>query len=129
MKNVKSLFRRYERWKPVHPTYKAFWGIGVTGYVGACCGAEFNVGITLLGVCIGRPANYLFTVPQIAGSLLGNRSSEGDGRGDIRSHISNVRQSPSASFSDLVKKVQSYFFVNPIGQSTSETNSPSRNLV
>lgn len=76
---IKSLFKRYERWNPVHPTYGAFWGIGigigcgigwgpgfgpeVIGYVGAGCGAGFNVGFTLLGVGIGLPANYLFTVP------------------------------------------------------------------
>ncbi|KAL0324127.1 UNVERIFIED_CONTAM: Cadmium-induced protein AS8 [Sesamum calycinum] len=76
---IKSLFRRYERWNPVHPTYGTFWGIGagigcgigwgpgfgpeVIGYVGAGCGAGFHVGITLLGVGIGLPAYYLPTLP------------------------------------------------------------------
>ncbi|KAL0407989.1 UNVERIFIED_CONTAM: Cadmium-induced protein AS8 [Sesamum radiatum] len=76
---IKSIFRRYERWNPVHPTYGAFWGIGVgigcgvgwgpgfgpevVGYVGAGCGAGFSVGITLLGFGIGLPANYLLEVP------------------------------------------------------------------
>ncbi|PIN24757.1 hypothetical protein CDL12_02502 [Handroanthus impetiginosus] len=120
---IKSLFRRYERWNPVHPTQGAFWGIGlgigcgigwgpgfgpeVIGYVGAGCGAGFNVGITFLGAGIGVPANYLFTVPHSAlmvtrrgaldvaraGNLLGNRySSAGDGRGDTGSHIFDVQQ-------------------------------------
>ncbi|PIN02683.1 hypothetical protein CDL12_24798 [Handroanthus impetiginosus] len=76
---IKSLFRRYERWNPVHPTYGAFSGIGVgigcgvgwgpgfgpevIGYVGAGCGAGFSVGITFLGFGIGRPANYLLEPP------------------------------------------------------------------
>lgn len=76
---LKSLLRKYERWNPVHPTCGTFWGTGVAvgcgvgwgpgygpeviGYVGAGYGAGFNVGITLLGVGIGLPANYRFTVP------------------------------------------------------------------
>ncbi|KVH91612.1 hypothetical protein Ccrd_006369 [Cynara cardunculus var. scolymus] len=65
---IKGLFRRYERWNPVHPTSGAFWGMGigvgcgigwgpgfgpdVIGYVGAGCGVGFSVGITLAGVGI-----------------------------------------------------------------------------
>ncbi|KAL3635807.1 hypothetical protein CASFOL_020354 [Castilleja foliolosa] len=99
---IKSIFRRYERWNPVHPTYGAFWGIGVgigcgigwgpgfgpevVGYVGAGCGTGFNVGFTLLGIGIGLPTNYLLTAPHnafmatrkgvldVAQAGLGNRS-------------------------------------------------------
>ncbi|KAG9439640.1 hypothetical protein H6P81_019805 [Aristolochia fimbriata] len=76
---IKGLFRRYERWNPVHPTYGAFWGMGfgigcgvgwgpgfgpeVIGYVGAGCGIGFSVGITLAGIGIGLPANFLFQIP------------------------------------------------------------------
>lgn len=76
---IKNMFRRYERWNPVHPTIGSFWGVGVgigcgigwgpgfghevVGYVGAGCGAGFNVGITFLGVGIGFPSNYLLTGP------------------------------------------------------------------
>lgn len=79
---IKGLFRRYERWNPVHPTYGAFWGMGlgigcgvgwgpgfgpeVVGYVGAGCGVGFSVGITLSGIGIGLPANFLFEVPHNA---------------------------------------------------------------
>lgn len=76
---IKGLFRRYERWNPVHPTSGAFWGMGVgigcgigwgpgfgpevIGYVGAGCGVGFSVGFTLLGAGIGLPANWLLQVP------------------------------------------------------------------
>ncbi|KAF4391816.1 hypothetical protein F8388_017411 [Cannabis sativa] len=76
---IKGLFRRYERWNPVHPTYGAFWGMGVgigcgvgwgpgfgpdvIGYVGAGCGVGFSVGFTFAGFGIGLPANYLYEVP------------------------------------------------------------------
>ncbi|KAF7127887.1 hypothetical protein RHSIM_Rhsim11G0026000 [Rhododendron simsii] len=76
---IKGLFRRYERWNPVHPTSGAFWGMGigfgcgvgwgpgfgpeVIGYVGAGCGFGFSVGITLAGFGIGLPANYVLEVP------------------------------------------------------------------
>ncbi|KAL0329875.1 UNVERIFIED_CONTAM: Cadmium-induced protein AS8 [Sesamum radiatum] len=115
---IKSLFRRYERWNPVHPTYGTFWGIGagigcgigwgpgfgpeVIGYVGAGCGAGFHVGITLLGVGIGLPAYYLPTLPHSAftvtrrgaidvaqaGSVHESRSSAGNSWG----HISDMKQ-------------------------------------
>lgn len=64
----------------MRPTYGAFWGVGigigcgigwgpgygheVVGNVGAGCGAGFNVGVTLLGIGIGFPANYIFTIPR-----------------------------------------------------------------
>ncbi|XP_020518609.1 cadmium-induced protein AS8 isoform X2 [Amborella trichopoda] len=76
---IKGLFRRYEKWNPVHPTYGAFWGMGiglgcgvgwgpgfgpeVIGYVGAGCGVGFSVGITLAGIGIGLPANCLIQMP------------------------------------------------------------------
>jgi len=83
---IKGLFRRYERWNPVHPTYGAFWGMGVgvgcgvgwgpgfgpevIGYVGAGCGIGFNVGITFAGVGVGLPANFNFEAPYNGKSLL-----------------------------------------------------------
>lgn len=76
---IKGLFRRYQKWNPVHPTTGAFWGMGigvgcgigwgpgfgpeVIGYVGAGCGVGFSVGITLAGVGVGLPANRLLKVP------------------------------------------------------------------
>lgn len=76
---IRGLFKRYQRWNPVHPTSGAFWGMGLgigcgvgwgpgfgpeaIGYVGAGCGAGFSVGITLAGFGIGLPANYLFEGP------------------------------------------------------------------
>lgn len=63
----------------MHPTYGSFWGMGVgigcgigwgpgfgpevIGYVGAGCGVGFHVGVTLLGLGIGFPANFLFAIP------------------------------------------------------------------
>ncbi|KAG2408975.1 Cadmium-induced protein [Vigna angularis] len=83
---IKGLFRRYERWNPVHPTYGAFWGMGVgvgcgvgwgpgfgpevIGYVGAGCGIGFNVGITFAGVGVGLPAHFVFVAPYNGKSLL-----------------------------------------------------------
>ncbi|EFJ36976.1 hypothetical protein SELMODRAFT_403832 [Selaginella moellendorffii] len=74
-----NLFRRYERWNPVHPTYGAFWGIGfglgcgvgwgpgfgpeVIGYVGSGCGVGISVGVTMVGVGVGLPAGGLACVP------------------------------------------------------------------
>ncbi|XP_010439769.1 PREDICTED: cadmium-induced protein AS8-like [Camelina sativa] len=76
---IKGIFRRYEKWNPVHPTYGAFWGMGigigcgvgwgpgfgpeVIGYVGAGCGVGFSVGITLAGLGIGLPTNLLLATP------------------------------------------------------------------
>lgn len=70
---IKGIFRRYERWNPVHPTLGSFWGMGigigcgvgwgpgfgpeVIGYVGAGCGVGFSVGVTLAGIGIGLPVN------------------------------------------------------------------------
>ncbi|CAN8231398.1 unnamed protein product [Cochlearia groenlandica] len=76
---IKGIFRRYEKWNPVHPTYGAFWGMGVgfgcgvgwgpgfgpevIGYIGAGCGVGFSVGITLAGFGIGLPTNLLLAAP------------------------------------------------------------------
>ncbi|KAI9071674.1 hypothetical protein K1719_046366 [Acacia pycnantha] len=76
---IKGLFGRYGRWNPVHPTYGAFWGMGVgigcgvgwgpgfgpevVGYVGAGCGVGFSVGVTLAGFGIGLPMNFIFQAP------------------------------------------------------------------
>ncbi|QCD81844.1 hypothetical protein DEO72_LG2g2174 [Vigna unguiculata] len=82
---IKGLFRRYERWNPVHPTHGAFWGMGVgvgcgvgwgpgfgpevIGYVGAGCGIGFNVGITFAGVGVGLPAHFVCVAPYNGKSL------------------------------------------------------------
>jgi hypothetical protein len=76
---VVNLFRRYKRWNPVHPTYGAFWGIGmglgcgvgwgpgfgpeVVGYVGSGCGLGLSIGVTFLGIGIGLPASGLTCIP------------------------------------------------------------------
>ncbi|KAG6548987.1 hypothetical protein Mapa_009429 [Marchantia paleacea] len=76
---IVGLFRRYKRWNPVHPTFGAFWGIGVglgcgvgwgpgygpeaVGFVGAGCGVGFSVGVTLIGVGVGLPASGLTCLP------------------------------------------------------------------
>ncbi|KAM0029828.1 putative cadmium-induced protein AS8 [Helianthus debilis subsp. tardiflorus] len=89
---IKGLFRRYERWNPVHPTSGAFWGMGigfgcgigwgpgfgpeVIGYVGAGCGVGFSVGITLAGFGVGLPANRLLKLPFSA--LMATRSGAMD---------------------------------------------------
>ncbi|KAI3738000.1 hypothetical protein L2E82_28018 [Cichorium intybus] len=39
---VKGLFRRYERWNPVHPTYGAFWGMRI----GVGCGIGWGMSLT-----------------------------------------------------------------------------------
>ncbi|XP_027347678.1 cadmium-induced protein AS8 isoform X2 [Abrus precatorius] len=85
---IKGLFRRYERWNPVHPTYGAFWGMGVgigcgvgwgpgfgpevIGYVGAGCGVGFNVGITFAGFGVGLPAKFIFEAPYNGVSCIRN---------------------------------------------------------
>lgn len=118
---IKSVFRRHERWNPVHPTIGAFWGVGigigcgigwgpgfgheVVGYVGAGCGAGFNVGITLLGAGIGFPANYLLTAPHSAFLVAKKGSSDGSQTGNRwgadRSYISGAQQSRGASISSF----------------------------
>ncbi|XP_077221435.1 cadmium-induced protein AS8-like isoform X2 [Tasmannia lanceolata] len=102
---IKGLFRRYERWNPVHPTSGAFWGMGigigcgvgwgpgfgpeVIGYVGAGCGVGFSVGITLAGVGIGLPTNFLLETPYNA--LVGATSGALDfGRSSALPIVKNV---------------------------------------
>ncbi|CAM6095521.1 unnamed protein product [Calypogeia fissa] len=76
---VMSLIRRYKRWNPVHPTYGAFWGLGVglgcgvgwgpgfgpeaVGFVGSGCGVGFSVGVTLIGIGVGLPASGFTCLP------------------------------------------------------------------
>ncbi|XP_051129222.1 cadmium-induced protein AS8-like isoform X2 [Andrographis paniculata] len=126
---IKTIFRRYERWNPVHPTYGAFWGMGlgigcgigwgpgfgpeVISYVGAGCGVGFSVGITFLGVGIGLPCNYLWQVPHNAltktsrgvldiaraKDMIGKGSLVEDHWADLRTHFPDVVRNPSASFS------------------------------
>ncbi|XP_020572333.1 uncharacterized protein LOC110019106 [Phalaenopsis equestris] len=76
---IKGIFRRYERWNPVHPTIGLFWGVGVgigcgigwgpgfgpevIGYVGAGCGIGFSVGVTVAGIGIGLPVNGVEQIP------------------------------------------------------------------
>ncbi|XP_010648933.1 cadmium-induced protein AS8 isoform X2 [Vitis vinifera] len=128
---IKGLFRRYERWNPVHPTSGAFWGMGigigcgvgwgpgfgpeVIGYVGAGCGVGFSVGITLAGVGIGLPANCLIEVPYNAfiatrngaleftrmSGLLSMGNAAGDGLNNIVSHISGLQREASGRFSSF----------------------------
>lgn len=130
---IKGLFRRYERWNPVHPTSGAFWGMGigfgcgvgwgpgfgpeVVGYVGAGCGAGFSVGITLAGLGIGLPADYVYKLPYNAflvtknGALEiaqpnGIRIAAVDGWDDFKKYISRFQQRslPTVSISNPFEK-------------------------
>ncbi|CAB4309473.1 unnamed protein product [Prunus armeniaca] len=128
---IKGLFRRYERWNPVHPTSGAFWGLGVgigcgigwgpgfgpevVGYVGAGCGVGFSVGFTLLGAGIGLPANWLLQVPYNAamatrsGALGFGQSSglpfskniAGEGWNNIAPCFTNLQREASGRFSSF----------------------------
>lgn len=76
---IGGLIRGYKRWNPVHPTYGAFWGVGVglgcgvgwgpgfgpavVGFVGSGCGVGLSMGLSLLGVGIGLPASGLACIP------------------------------------------------------------------
>ncbi|KAF9620549.1 hypothetical protein IFM89_013214 [Coptis chinensis] len=103
---IKGLFRRYERWNPVHPTSGAFWGMGigfgcgvgwgpgfgpeVVGYVGAGCGVGFSVGITFAGVGIGLPTNFLIEMPYnaiVATSTGALEFATSNGFGDCWNHV------------------------------------------
>ncbi|WMV56886.1 hypothetical protein MTR67_050271 [Solanum verrucosum] len=106
---IKGLFRRYERWNPVHPTYGAFWGMGIgigcgvgwgpgfgpeaIGYVGAGCGVGFSVGFSLLGVGIGLPANYIYTGPYNAFTAARSSAIEMSRSTDIQSMRNIVEDS------------------------------------
>ncbi|KAH7423514.1 hypothetical protein KP509_12G058800 [Ceratopteris richardii] len=85
-----GLFRRYQRWNPVHPTYGAFWGLGIglgcgvgwgpgfgpetVGFVGGGCGLGFSVGLTFIGFGIGLPANGLTCLPYNALTCITNET-------------------------------------------------------
>ncbi|PHU01419.1 Cadmium-induced protein AS8 [Capsicum chinense] len=131
---IKGMLRRYERWNPVHPTYGAFWGMGIgigcgvgwgpgfgpeaIGYVGAGCGVGFSVGFSLLGIGIGLPANYIFTVPYNAfiaarsGAIEMARSTDKqsmrniveDSRCNLDLNISGLQERVFRTFSSLSAK-------------------------
>ncbi|KAL5794650.1 hypothetical protein ACOSP7_003244 [Xanthoceras sorbifolium] len=127
---IKGLFRKYERWNPVHPTSGAFWGMGlgigcgvgwgpgfgpeVIGYVGAGCGAGFSVGITFAGFGIGLPANFLFQVPYkvinmarsgaLEVALLNAKSFAMDGWNNIGPRISGLQREATGRFSNFKQK-------------------------
>ncbi|KAM4085146.1 hypothetical protein ACJW30_10G004900 [Castanea mollissima] len=130
---IKGVFRRYERWNPVHPTSGAFWGMGIgigcgvgwgpgfgpeaVGYVGAGCGVGFSIGITLVGFGIGLPANGLYELPYNAvmatssGALELARSSGlatkdivGDGWNNIAPRISGLQTEAYRRFSSFKQK-------------------------
>ncbi|XP_027347677.1 cadmium-induced protein AS8 isoform X1 [Abrus precatorius] len=126
---IKGLFRRYERWNPVHPTYGAFWGMGVgigcgvgwgpgfgpevIGYVGAGCGVGFNVGITFAGFGVGLPAKFIFEAPYNAimatkSSALELVCSDGLLFGTHISGVSCIRNLPCIS--DLQRKASGQLF-------------------
>ncbi|XP_054808484.1 uncharacterized protein LOC129310613 isoform X4 [Prosopis cineraria] len=122
---MKGLVERYKRWNRVHPTYGAFWGIGVgigcgigwgpgfgpeaIGYVGAGCGIGFGVGFTLAGLGIGLPVNFIFQVPYNAimatrgsalklarsSSPLSKNHFAGDGWTGIAPHVSELLREAS----------------------------------
>nr|XP_016454049.1 PREDICTED: cadmium-induced protein AS8-like isoform X3 [Nicotiana tabacum] len=119
---IKGMLRRYERWNPVHPTYGAFWGMGIgigcgvgwgpgfgpeaIGYVGAGCGVGFSVGFSLLGIGIGLPANYIYTVPYNAtrsGAIDMARSTGilRESRCYLDSSISGLQERALRTFSSL----------------------------
>ncbi|XP_072987707.1 cadmium-induced protein AS8 isoform X2 [Typha latifolia] len=132
---IKGLFRRYERWNPVHPTLGTFWGMGigvgcgvgwgpgfgpeVIGYVGAGCGIGFSVGFTLAGVGIGLPQNVLLQIPHNA-SATSNAPLEsartyaftimknvaGDTFNFLMPYISFARKATIRKFSNFKENVQ-----------------------
>ncbi|KAG8375169.1 hypothetical protein BUALT_Bualt10G0072400 [Buddleja alternifolia] len=135
---LKNLFKKYEGWNPVHPTYGAFWGIGVgigcgvgwgpgfgpevIGYVGAGCGAGFSVGFTLLGLGVGLPVTIPHSGFTVSGKdtlniarardILGNRSRAGDGGAEIVNlpNLKSMLVSPCNHISDCLQRVHGGFF-------------------
>ncbi|XP_028793645.1 uncharacterized protein LOC114749320 isoform X2 [Neltuma alba] len=130
-RTMKGLFERYRRWNPVHPTYGAFWGMGVgigcgigwgpgfgpeaIGYVGAGCGIGFSVGFTLAGLGVGFPVNFLFQVPYRAtmatrgaalklvgsSSLLSKKHFAGNDWTGIAPPVSELEREASERFSNF----------------------------
>lgn len=127
---IKGIFRRYERWNPVHPTLGTFWGMGigigcgvgwgpgfgpeVVGYVGAGCGVGFSVGFTLAGVGIGLPMNGFMQIPDNApatnyralelarcSALATMKSVAGDSWNYLAPHVSFLGKETCARFSSL----------------------------
>ncbi|GAB2296099.1 hypothetical protein Dimus_030236 [Dionaea muscipula] len=124
---IKGLFRRYERWNPVHPTCGAFWGMGigigcgvgwgpgfgpdVVGYVGAGCGIGFNVGITFTGVGIGLPANFIMEAPcnalsatrSITSGIQSLKNVSWDGWiAEVGPTVSSLQREANDTFSNLI---------------------------
>ncbi|XP_028754691.1 uncharacterized protein LOC114714153 [Neltuma alba] len=130
-RTMKGLVERYRRWNPVHPTYGAFWGMGVgigcgigwgpgfgpeaIGYVGAGCGIGFSVGFTLAGLGVGFPVNFLFQVPYRAtmatrgaalklvgsSSLLSKKHFAGNDWTGIAPPLSELQREASERFSNF----------------------------
>nr|CAD1841489.1 unnamed protein product [Ananas comosus var. bracteatus] len=49
---IKGIFRRYERWNPVHPTLGTFWGMGI----GVGCGVGWGPGSAPKSSAMSAPA-------------------------------------------------------------------------
>ncbi|XP_015059478.1 cadmium-induced protein AS8 isoform X1 [Solanum pennellii] len=144
---IKGLFRRYERWNPVHPTYGAFWGMGIgvgcgvgwgpgfgpeaIGYVGAGCGVGFSVGFSLLGVGIGLPANYIYTGPYNAFTAARSGAIEMSRSTDIRSMRNIVEESRCyldsniAGFQErVIQSFSSIRFKESVGKAVDSSEMP-----
>ncbi|CAN4095562.1 unnamed protein product [Withania somnifera] len=98
------------------------WGPGFgpeeIGYVGAGCGVGFSVGFSLLGIAIGLPANYIYTVPYNAFTAARSgatelarctdkrsmRNIEEDSRCNLDSNISGLQEMVIRTFSSLRAK-------------------------
>lgn len=129
---IKGLFRRYERWNPVHPTYGAFWGMGVgigcgvgwgpgfgpevIGYVGAGCGIGFNVGITFAGLGVGLPANFISEAPYNGVSWIKNLPCISDLQSEASGKLFGFRQKHLA-----IKGIDFFDMKNNLSLLTSST--------
>ncbi|OMP02263.1 hypothetical protein COLO4_11248 [Corchorus olitorius] len=96
------------------------WGPGfgpeVIGYVGAGCGVGFSVGITLAGIGIGLPANFLFNLPYNAfltsrtgaldlarsSGLFSSKVPPGLGWDPFASHVSALQRESTRRLSSML---------------------------
>ncbi|KAF7809433.1 cadmium-induced protein AS8 isoform X1 [Senna tora] len=131
---LRGFVKRYKRWNPVHPTYGAFWGMGVgigcgvgwgpgfgpeaIGYVGAGCGIGFSVGFTVAGFGVGFPVNFIFQAPYNAimatrgsalelaqsSGLLSIKHFAGEGWTRIEPHVSELHRKTSEKLSSFRKQ-------------------------